>query len=352
MFSSLHFENFRSIQTLDINNLSRINLFFGRNNCGKTTVLESIFILCGLSNPQLPLKCNNFRGYPTTQDLSFFFNNIDTSKEILLSSEGSPKFFQRNMKLAFSDTIRHTTIQEKNPAADLINNQNVINELQISASIPTDVKFSSIQASLQVVPKKIGLEIEVKVPSQYTENIFCNYFSPSASFQIIVPMIQKVFKEKQESKVLSVLQKIDNRIKDFVLIDNDVMVDIGLPNRIPINMLGDGVRKFFTLIVALHDSANGVLLVDEIDNGLHFSSMQKLWEILLETTKLYNVQLFATTHNMDSLKGLAKNIENDKNNSSSVSLYKILEKDGGRKQALHYDANSFVTVIEQENEVR
>ena len=117
-------------------------------------------------------------------------------------------------------------------------------------------------------------------------------------------------------------------------------------------MLGDGVRKFLSLIVALHDSANGILLVDEIDNGLHFSSMQKLWEIILEAAESYNVQLFATTHNIDSLKGLAKNIEKEKTNSDKVSLYKILEKEGGAKKALHYDAASFVSVIEQENEVR
>lgn len=348
MFSSLHFENFRSIRTLDITNLSRINVFFGKNNCGKTTVLESIFMLCGLGNPQLPVNCNNLRGYRITRDLSFFFNNFDISKDIVLCSEGTPATFQRRSTLSFQETVLHTEMQDNFPTTNGANNQNIVNEVQINATIQSQ----NIKSSLKLRPLKDGLEIGYQVPKKYKESIFCNYFAPSASFEIIIPMIQKVFKEKQEVKVLQVLQKIDNRIKDFVLINNDVMVDIGLSNRIPINMLGDGVRKFLSLIVALHDSANGILLVDEIDNGLHFSSMQKLWEIILEAAESYNVQLFATTHNIDSLKGLAKNIEKEKTNSDKVSLYKILEKEGGAKKALHYDASSFVSVIEQENEVR
>lgn len=352
MFSCLHFENFRSIQTLDIENLSRINLFFGKNNCGKTTVLESIFMLCGLSNPQLPINCNSFRGYHITRDLSFFFNNFDTSKEIVLSSDGAPRNFQRNMRLTLQEVFHRTTTQKEFPVTGSINNQNTVDTLQIKSSIPSDIDSENFVSSLQLRPLKDGLEIDYQVPQAYKETIFCNYFPPAVSFEIIVPIIQKVFKEKQEAKVLQVLQKIDPRIKNFVLIDDVVMVDIGFTNRIPINMLGDGVRKFFTLIVALHNSADGVLLVDEIDNGLHFSSMQKLWEIILDAAQLYNVQLFATTHNIDSLKGLAKNIETIHDNSAKVSLYKILEKGGGVKKALHYDASSFVSVIEQENEVR
>ncbi|WP_462136871.1 AAA family ATPase, partial [Candidatus Mycalebacterium sp.] len=48
-FKSIKIENFRGIESLKIDNLERINLFVGKNNCGKTTILESIYLLSGMS---------------------------------------------------------------------------------------------------------------------------------------------------------------------------------------------------------------------------------------------------------------------------------------------------------------
>ena len=74
MYNSFEIEKFKSINSLKIENLSRINLFFGRNNCGKTTLLEAIFLLSGISNPELFRRCNSFRSFNQITDLSYFFH--------------------------------------------------------------------------------------------------------------------------------------------------------------------------------------------------------------------------------------------------------------------------------------
>jgi AAA15 family ATPase/GTPase len=62
MFTKLEINNFRGIRKLELNDFNRINVFVGKNNVGKTTVLEALFLLNGASNAILPLKINGFRG--------------------------------------------------------------------------------------------------------------------------------------------------------------------------------------------------------------------------------------------------------------------------------------------------
>lgn len=63
MFNKIEIERFRGIKHASIENFKQINLFFGKNNCGKSSLLESLFLASGLSNPLLPIHVNFMRGY-------------------------------------------------------------------------------------------------------------------------------------------------------------------------------------------------------------------------------------------------------------------------------------------------
>ena len=118
--------------------------------------------------------------------------------------------------------------------------------------------------------------------------------------------------------------------------------------------MGDGTRKFFALVVALYSCRDGVLLVDEIDNGLHYSVMAELWKILLETAEEFNVQLYATTHNKDSLQGLEKVLSSEENMKfrKQLSLYKLIHREDDSMRVLYYNYNNFSTILQNENEIR
>src|SRR3954465_2993506 len=62
MFKSLVVKNFRGFKDVKVDRLSRVTLFVGHNNIGKTAVLESLFLLLGGQNPQLTMTINVFRG--------------------------------------------------------------------------------------------------------------------------------------------------------------------------------------------------------------------------------------------------------------------------------------------------
>ena len=84
-YNSFKLDRFRGISHADISGFKRINLFFGKNNCGKLSLLaRRFFLTCGQSNPLLLLNINNFRDYRKIQkkDISLDFYKLDTEKEI------------------------------------------------------------------------------------------------------------------------------------------------------------------------------------------------------------------------------------------------------------------------------
>lgn len=347
MFNSFIVKNFKSINSLKLDSLTRINLFFGKNNCGKTTLLEAIFLMTGISNPELFRRCNNFRSYMHISDLSYFFHDLDVENDIELNSSGDSSLYDRNAKISFSK-LEKKLIQASTIKDGLLSNSTETSILTITSSVG-GVKLKS---GFTLDFLKNGERNEIKIPKNYQEKIDCNYLPPRIAFETIPNMVQKILEDKEEKMVVEALQLFDPRIKDFAFANNDVMVDVGFKKRIPINLLGDGVRKFFTLILAVYCCKNGVLIVDEIDNGLHFSSMETLWCIIFKVAEQFNVQLFITTHNIDSLKGLKRVIDAEETYKSSVSFYKVIHRKNDVNEALYYNSENFSTVIEQENEIR
>ena len=71
--------------------------------------------------------------------------------------------------------------------------------------------------------------------------------------------------------------------------------------RLPLQALGGGMTRLFRLFVAFHDFKGGIVLIDEIENGLHYLVLPKLWRQVQAMTGELHVQLFATTHSQECI---------------------------------------------------
>ena len=49
MIKTIEIEHFRGIRHAKIDGLKEVNIFFGKNNCGKSSLLDAIFLISGLS---------------------------------------------------------------------------------------------------------------------------------------------------------------------------------------------------------------------------------------------------------------------------------------------------------------
>ena len=90
MFKNIIIKNFRGITELAVGDFRRVNLLVGKNNCGKTSVLEALFLASAPTNPELPLRINHYRGFGIAEDVQpwhLFFNKLNTSNTIEIGVE-------------------------------------------------------------------------------------------------------------------------------------------------------------------------------------------------------------------------------------------------------------------------
>lgn len=77
------------------------------------------------------------------------------------------------------------------------------------------------------------------------------------------------------------------------------------------------------IALSLSRARGGILLVDEIDTGIHYSVMESMWRLVCSTANRLDVQVFATTHSHDCVKSLSAISRSDVSEGSEVSIQRI-----------------------------
>ena len=155
----------------------------------------------------------------------------------------------------------------------------------------------------------------------------------TAAMKIIEPSIERLAFTSREARVSSVA---------FVKL-------AGEDQRVPLGSLGDGTRRLLALAIFLARATGGVLLVDEIDTGLHYTTLESMWRFVVETARRLDVQVFATSHSGDCVRALAWLQSDDPDLASAVSVHRV-EK--GVDAAVPYSAAEIETAARHHIEVR
>jgi len=117
--------------------------------------------------------------------------------------------------------------------------------------------------------------------------------------------------------------------------------------RIPIGSMGDGVWRMLALSLALVRCQGGVLLIDEIDTGLHFTTLASMWKLILEASEQLDVQVFATTHSQDCLLSLAS--VSHSRPRQEVSVHRI---EAGKRSSIPFTEQELWMAAERGIEMR
>lgn len=353
-------QKFRGINHSVIKNLGkRVNLFIGKNNCGKSSVLDALYLLFSAYKPQITVDINSFRDhvYNNLHDtVAVNFNSLDFNNIIELKSfEGNnfqrvriyPKF-DDDTEVSFENIYDSKIGSEEKKVIGLrINSIVKINEdtKEFDAFLIETNDSNNIKKSLTAkveVPDKIALEAEVK------------YISAKTPFVLDYKIIEGIIVNKEQPILLDALRLIDSRITNISVLKNRVYIDmVGIDKLMPVEVLGDGVRRTINIISNLFKCRNGILLVDEFDNGIHFSSLPVIWKAIIHATDKFNVQLFVTTHNIDSLKTL-KLVADDLNPEiqNQIKCIKLEHKTDNDLIAYNYNFDEFSYAIDMEHEIR
>ncbi|MCS7244011.1 MAG: AAA family ATPase [Candidatus Calescibacterium sp.] len=128
---------------------------------------------------------------------------------------------------------------------------------------------------------------------------------------------------------LEMLRKIEPNLRKIGILTlgsiPSLYTDIGLSKMIPLSYLGEGKKKIINFMLSIFKASNGVLLIDEIENGIHYS-VQKMWEIVSNLSKKYYVQLFVTTHSADCINYLVEASKEKDIDFLFINLDRVKEK--------------------------
>lgn len=348
MFKDVEIQRFRGIKHSRVEGLRRINLFFGKNNCGKSSFLDAVFLISGLSNPKLPLNINLLRNYRRLEalDMALDFYSLDVSHPISIKATNDElRELQISMLETASDKV--DLLADDNNIAST--DSNARHGLVLHYKTGGETYESSIVLSHS---GKNELEQALNLDSRYKEKLTCRYLAPKYDFYTSIEGLVDVIKNKDEQFVVDALRMIEPQLRDFVLSQNEVLVDIGLNQRIPVNMMGDGARKILSILTTLYECKNGIVLIDEISNGFHYSVMKDLWRVVISVAQKNNVQIFATTHDIDSIKGLRDATITNKDTEDAVACFKLQRTVEAELKSYRYSLDSIDYSLNQEIEVR
>ncbi|NCR38437.1 MAG: ATP-binding protein [Microcystis aeruginosa W13-11] len=383
MLQSLKIEGFRGFQSFEMANLGRINLLVGKNNSGKTSILEAIQFLYAQNNIDIFLETISYRGefgWSESNLLSrtkvfeichlFSGHEIVPSKEIIII--GSRESHQESVTISVkSIPIQLSPFSDKN---DDLNNDNIFDneewnklllsirwsqsqkpiELELLANGTLARDSTRRMASLSRISHKIGIDNKIELK-------FLTPFSLTSSD--MAALFDNIVLSPLEDLIIESLKIIEPKIERIAsvgfgkyLTSNNLGVRGGFlikiknhDQPIPIGSLGDGFWRMLGLVLAMVNLENGILLIDEIDSGLHFTVMTDMWKFVWETAKKLNIQVFATTHNRDCWQSLAELITEEKITDNEITIQRI---DKDKEKAVSFNTRQIYLASERDIEVR
>jgi AAA15 family ATPase/GTPase len=342
MFKSIKIQNFRGIKDLEIKDFGKLNLLVGKNNTCKTSVMEALAISVYPNNPVSFEHFNEIRGiksftmkqgsYKIRKELPFhkfqeflklfFYDQIISSKNqiVLDSSLLTSKLESQKIKITVEPILdkEHNQLKHKQ-----INNSLSITGLLMNSTINTECSQSKLKIGREnnySSPDFEGPLTLISENDQKIDHLLANipelngmYISSNELNNL--SEFKKFFNSLKLSKrvpeVVKLLQKLEPRIKLIDSIDDHFYVDLGLDEMTRLESLGEGTIKLFGLCCFILDDSSvlnngGVLFIDEIENGLHYTAQDTLWKWLFEIAEEKNIQIFATTHSLDTVRSFTE----------------------------------------------
>lgn len=327
---TLTVERFRAIKHLKIEGLGRVNLITGRNNTGKSSLLEALQILASNGSLSVMRSILSYReeDLGETDEPSRL---IDADGVFLFSSlfNGFPQFSSKlnSIVITSSGSLQPMQIVMKadwlseERAADgtrklVPKQEDLFGEGETIPVISIEAEGKHRIFSLDYI-RRINYRIRpIRRDDNDEPSLPCVYVSPYGGEDTskLGILWDKIALSSSETDVVTALKIIDPRISAVSMIGGEgprrqriaiVRAD-NLPRPVPLRSFGDGVNRLFGIVLSLVNAKGGLLLIDEIENGIHHSVQIDVWRAIFKLARRLDIQVFATSHSWDSITAFQK----------------------------------------------
>ena len=341
MLDSLHIKNYRNLKELKIKSLSRVNLITGKNNTGKSTMLEAIALYTSKGDLALIYQFLTERGENFRQVENF--RQTESNKNATSSNIRSVSSLFTNRQIGFEKkdaiiigTLEDTSLGQTNLQENLL----TMRFVKYSDEVQRDNQGAAITRKRTLLENslfeqldnyKVGLEIksdksyniipmEDDLPYRFRsirQNENCQFIrTRNIDKEINGNLFDSIALTEKEGFIIGALKIIEPTTERIAFIGENsrertaVIKLANIGNPLPLRSMGDGINRILTIILALVNSDNGFLLIDEFENGLHHTVQEKLWQVIFSLAKVLQIQVFVTTHSEDCIAGFEKILNN------------------------------------------
>jgi ABC-type branched-subunit amino acid transport system ATPase component len=372
--TSLGVRGFKALRNLEITGLGAVNLFVGKNNTGKTTVLEALQV------------------YFSSDRRSIIFEMLTNREEFALSrgkraSINAGGAVDAGPTLAFEALFSGrpdimsmpgfaigpaTDPQRDGVSVEFVWLQliHVNEEIPVRYSVVRDLKsalsafeiFPGFQirsdgkTSLLPLDRLGRIPGRPALPGDLDQNLV---YLPSSgmSMQEIGQTWDSIALTDDEDEVVKALQIVASDLEKIVLVQSPQRVDqrmlmaklSGFAHPVPFKSLGEGTVHLLGLVLAIIQARDGVVLLDEIENGVHYSVQESMWKLIMDQSSKLNVQVFATTHSWDCVKGFQAAVAASP--ATPARLFR-LEQNGDRIRGIAFTSEEVGIATAENIEIR
>lgn len=364
---SLSIKGFRGIKELSIERLGRVTLLAGKNSVGKTTVLDAVRVYAARGYYRVlasvlesheevaaltdgtgqesvgPYLEGIFHGWDASQGAFLSIGPNDDSDQLVI--EAVPPEEDSSSAQQFPFPFLNPSVQTFKIVfqGQELTNSWFFSPYALSTKIAKNRRvyqsmggFSSDERSTPIACQSIGPEL--------------------LSNDTIVELWDTIALTEDEDRVINALQPIlGDQVKRIAIIGDEhnrrrvvaKIQDQAFP--VPLKSLGDGALRLFGVALILINSRDGFLLIDEAENGIHHSVQPDFWRMVFKTAHANNVQVIATTHSFDCVRGFAQAaVECEEVEGALVRI----ERKDEEMWAVEYSERDLRIAAEQRIEVR
>lgn len=372
MLRELKISNFRCFESFAAQDLAPINLIVGRNNAGKTCLMEALELVATGSPAVLARALQRRREVVSMESGDTVRRSIQTLPDVRCAfrqrattpgsriefgcsgpraEENRRLTIARGLQLALPGAFTDVSSPDESfldvaePEPQLRRSFEALDWITTLGS--TELKHRlPLRSDGGLLETTRSHESQERLP---TRSIHTNH-NPH---EHIAELWGPIAATDHEDEVLELLQIVEPRIEKIAAtpgLAGGIFIRLrGERGRIPLGSFGDGTARLFSLACNIISARRGILLVDEIDTGLHFSAVAKMWRFLSHAARRLDLQVFATTHSKDCLAGLAQFCAAEPPMAPSFRLHR-LERDASTWTT--YSAEEIEQAMDADIEVR
>jgi len=311
MIENIEIKNFKAFERLTLKEMTSVALVGGKNNVGKTSLLEALFMLLAKLNANPVLSQYARRGLGTTEaskEIAWapIFHDFDPQQDIAISAELT-KSVRETLHIKLKENIVPPSKQSES--------------IREATGIKTDggailldaleLRYGEDERALLYMDLSKGCQLHIEhmrgpsTPVVYLDSRTRRH--PTEEAQVF----GNIDRIGQTHRVVELLQVIEPGLESLSLIPlgGQPIIHAKLKDfssKVPVALTGEGMSRLLSIALALFEARGGIVLIDEIENGIHYTIQEQIWRAVARWSTELGSQVLATTHSYECLTNAHK----------------------------------------------